>query len=100
MAGSEDVLVLDLPDLDRRCILDDLLEGESLAAGAAFFSVDEAIVDGTWESVSLYSSGSTHKGNDKTDIRDDKDRTTPADRAAGYNYEGMVAKTGQQCSHV
>lgn len=33
------------PDLDLLCILEALVEGESLAAGAGFFSVEEAIDD-------------------------------------------------------
>lgn len=33
-----------LPDLERLCIFEDLLEGESLVVGVDFFSIAEAIV--------------------------------------------------------
>ncbi len=52
----------DLPDRDRRCIFEAFVEGESCDEGAAFFSVEEAIVDiGRDLRVNVHKVGVAHK---------------------------------------
>ena len=94
------VILPDSPDLDLLCILEDFVEGESLVEGAAFFSFAEAMVKGVsrWEAVQ-YSCNATKQGQG-AGIDDNNDRMKTENRAAAYYYEGMVAKTGQQCSQV
>ncbi len=94
--------MLDIPDLDLRCIFDDLPEGDSLTAGTAFFSLVKAIVEWPFEclpNVIEVNLRKVHKCRDE-ESQAGKDRTPNRNRAAEYYYEGMVAKTDQQCSHV
>jgi hypothetical protein len=76
-----------IPDLDRLCILDAFVEGESLAAGAVFFSLPEAIggTGGPSAECTMVPFGAQEQWL-MADINVDKDRTSTWNRAVVDYY--------------
>ena len=88
-----------LPDLDRLCIFEDLLEGESLAAGVGFFSTEEAMIDSD-DLTPLEDEMVQRASTNLMQISMSVSMRTAMNRAVVGNYEGVVANTGQQYPRV